>query len=304
MTDIPPKIAVSTVIDVISRMRQLSGALPRREQRVADYILANFEAVQHQSQNEIAKAASVSDATVTRFCQSIGCTGFRDFRVRFAQSLAVSLQYLPPSKSDSDSANGDSELIDHVFRSVVNLLTLARNQIDSDKISLAVEIIAAAKRIVFFGVGGNSSNIAAEGANRFFRLGIPSESHSDGYFQRMLASTLDEGDVVIVISSSGVPAELLDSVAIASQYKAQTISITKKESPLAMATDVAIELVLPEEKDIYKPTASRMVYLTILDILATGVARARPDMAKENLRRIRTSMVQVNRVMIPSPIGD
>ena len=304
MTDDSSTIPASTVLDVISRIRELNGVFSRREQRVADYILANYEAVQHQSQNEIAQAASVSDATVTRFCQSIGCTGFRDFRIRFAQSLAVSLQYLSPSKMDSDSVNGDSELIDYVFRSVVNLLTLARNQIDTDSISLAVEVIAAAERIVFFGVGGNSSNVAAEGVNRFFRLGIPSECHSDGYFQRMIASTLDEGDVVIVISSSGVPAELLDSVAIASQYKAKTISITKKESPLSMATDIAIELVLPEEKDIYKPTASRVVYLTILDILATGVARARPDIAKENLRRIRTSMVQVNRVMIPSPIGD
>ena len=68
--------------------------------------------------------------------------------------------------------------------------------------------------------------------------------------------------------------------------------------------DVAIELELPEENDIFKPTASRIVYLALIDILATGVARKRGEPTKENLRRIRTSMLHVDRDTTPAPIGD
>ena len=292
------------VLDVISRMHELNGALSKREQRVANYVLENLEAVAHQSQSEIARAAEVSDATVTRFCQSLGCNGFRDFRVRFAQSLAVSLQYLRASQIGAEAEISDDELIDHVLGAAINLLTVARGQLRTEVLREAIDVLSGAGRIVFIGVGGNSSNLAAEGANRFFRLGIPSESHSDGYFQRMLASTLGEGDVLFAVSSSGSPGELLDSVAIAGQYRAKTVSLTRSGSPLAAATDVAIELELPEDRDIYKPTASRLAYLLALDIVATGVARANPASTREKLRRIRTSLVQIDQKTDSSPIGD
>ena len=291
----------SAVVDIISRMHDLNERFAKREQRVADYVLANLELVSHQRQSEIAAAAEVSEATVTRFCQSLGCEGFRDFRIRFAQSLAVSLQYLRAEKV----AEGDKEqLVDQVFDSITSMLANARHQLDLEQVSAATEMLAAARRIAFFGVGGNSSNLASEGANRFFRLGFPAECHADGYYQRMLASTLSSGDVVFAISSSGTPAELLDSVAIASQYGAGTIALTKTGSPLAKATNISIELDLIEDADVYKPTASRLAYFAVLDVLAAGVARARADLSRENLRRIRTSFVQFNAETSPTPIGD
>ena len=292
------------VVDVITRMQELNGSLSGREQRVADYMLENLEAVAYQNQNEIALATSVSEATVTRFCQRLGCDGFRDFRVRFAQSVAVSLPYLRASQVGAAENVALDDLVDHVFGSAASLLSLARNQLDAKSLGAAIEILANASRIAFIGVGGSSSNLAAEGANRFFRLGIPSESHSDGYYQRMLASTLGPGDAVFAISASGGPQELIDSVGIASQYKARSVSLTKRGSQLAAATDVAIELDLPEDEDIYKPTASRLAYLAALDVIATGVARTHPDRVKQNLRRIRTSLVQVSQKTQPSPIGD
>lgn len=292
------------VVDVITRMQELNGSLSSREQRVADYILGNLETAAYQNQNEIAHATSVSEATVTRFCQRLGCDGFRDFRVRFAQSVAVTLPYFRASQVGGEDGVRLDDVIDQVFGSAASVLALARNQLNAGSLEAAVEMLASSRRIAFIGVGGSSSNLAAEGANRFFRLGIPCESQSDGYYQRMLASTLGEGDAVFAISASGGPQELIDSVGIACQYKARSVSLTQRGSPLAAATDVSIELELPEDQDIYKPTASRLAYLAVLDVIATGVARAHPDRVKRNLRRIRTSLVQVSQKTGPSPIGD
>jgi RpiR family transcriptional regulator, carbohydrate utilization regulator len=292
---------MTKVIDIISQLRKMDGGFPKREQRVADYILANLETISYQRQNEIAQAADVSDATVNRFCQSLGCDGFKDFKIRLAQSVAVSLQYLGgPSAAPTVS----DQLVTQVFGALVDTLNVARSQLDSDTIQNAIPVMADARRICFFGVGGGSANVAREGANRFFRLGIPAEAHADGYFQRMLASTLEKGDVVVAISASGMPAELLDSVAIARQYGAQTISLTKAGSDLAQATDMAIEIDLPEDEDIYKPSASRLVFMAIVDVLAAGTARRRPERVKEYLRRIRTSLVPLSKDVGPKPIGD
>ena len=292
---------MTKVIDIISQMRKLDGAFPKREQRVADYVLANLETIAHQRQNEIATAAGVSDATVNRFCQTLGCDGFKDFKIHLVQSVAVSLQYLGGPGTDKSVSD---QLVVQVFGALVDTLNVARSQLDSEALQEAIELLSSARRIAFLGVGGGSANVAREGANRFFRLGIPAEAHADGYLQRMLASTLEKGDVVFAISASGSPAELLDSVAIARQYGARTIALTKTGSDLAKATDIAIEIDIPEDQDIYKPSASRLVFTAIVDVLAAGVARKRPEQVKEYLRRIRTSLVPLSADVGPKPIGD
>ena len=289
------------IIDIISHMRALVGTFPKREQLVADFVLASLEEISFLSQHEIAEATNVSVATVNRFCTTIGCDGFRDFQIRLAQSVAVSMQYLGgPSGDQSESG----QLVTQVFSTLVDTLTLARSQLDGQLIEQATDILANAHRIAFLGVGGGSANVAREGANRFFRLGIPSEAHADGYLQRMLSSTLTERDGLVAISSSGQPAELLDSVSIAKQYGATTISLTKTGSDLAKLADISIQIDIPEDQDIYKPSASRLVYIAIVDVLAAGAARKRPERVKENLRRIRTSLLPLSKDSGPKPIGD
>ena len=289
------------VIDLISQVRTLNGAFPKREQLVADFVLANLEGISFLSQHEIAAATEVSVATVNRFCTTIGCEGFRDFQIRLAQNVAVSLQYLGGASGDQSETG---QLVTQVFSTLVDTLTLVRGQLDSEAIEQATDKLADARRIAFLGVGGGSANVAREGANRFFRLGIPAEAHADGYLQRMLSSTLIEGDVLVAISSSGQPAELLDSIAIAKQYGATTISLTKTGSDLALLTDISIQIDIPEDQDIYKPSASRLVYIAIVDVLAAGAARKRPERVKENLRRIRTSLLPLTKDPGPKLIGD
>lgn len=289
------------IIDVISRTRQLDGTFSKREQLVADFVLSNLENVASLSQLDIAKQVGVSVATVNRFCITLGCEGFRDFILRLAQSVAVSLQYLGgPSRDSSESV----QLVTQVFGALVDSLTLARSQLNSEAIQQSISVLSKTRRVAFIGVGGGSANVAREGANRFFRLGIPAEAYADGYLQRMVASTLEANDVVFAISSSGQATELLDSVSIARQYGAKTISLTQTGSALAALTDIAIEVDLPEDQDIYKPSASRLVFMAIVDVLAAGVARQHPERVKEYLRRIRTSLVSLSEDTGPKPIGD
>ena len=51
---------------------------------------------------------------------------------------------------------------------------------------------------------------------------------------------------------------------------------------------MTIEIDIPEDQHIYKPTASRFVFIAIIDNLVSGTARRRPDVVKEYLRRMHT----------------
>ena len=74
---------------------------------------------------------------------------------------------------------------------------------------------------------------------------------------RMVAATLEKKDVVLAISTTGKPKELIDAVTIAREYGATVIAITKPNSPLAMLADISLGLYVPETPNALKPTASR-----------------------------------------------
>lgn len=292
---------MTTTIDIISQLSKRNGWFSTQEQKVADFILNNLDASVHLSLTEIAKGAGVSVATVNRFCHSLGCDGFKSFKIQLAQNVAVSLQYLNQSTTDESQSD---ELVNYIFDTLLDVLNRTRLQLDPEVLNDTIERLAQCNRLVFLGVGGGSANVAAEGANRFFRLGIPSVAQSDGYAQRMFASTLKAGDILFIVSSTGWPQELLDSAKIAGQYGATTICLTQKGAPLAEICDVAIILDIPEDGDIFKPSPSRFIFTAVLDVLATGVARRRPTESRENLRRIRSSLVAVHKRTQPHPVGD
>ncbi|RCK21297.1 RpiR family transcriptional regulator [Thalassospira profundimaris] len=289
--------------DIISLLRNQSGEFPNREQLVANYVSENLEAVTTIALSDLANNVGVSEPTVIRFCRTLGCDGFRDFKMRLAQNLAVSMQYLTSEDISDDTTDADV-LSSHVLGVIIDNLRLLREQISSSQVDQAADILVKARQIAFFGVGGGSTTVAFDAANRFFRLGIPAQSQSDGYLQRMLSSTLGPDDVVFAISTSGRPTELIHSAAIARQYGAKVISLTNPDSPLAAESDLVIGIEMPENPDIYKPTATRHAFLAAIDVIATAVARRMPDQAKEKLRRIRSSLLTVNLPTGRQPIGD
>ncbi|PTC00544.1 MurR/RpiR family transcriptional regulator, partial [Thalassospira xiamenensis] len=211
--------------------------------------------------------------------------------------------YLAPEDLADDTTAADV-LSNHVLGVIVDNLRLLRDQLSSTEIDKAADILANARQIAFMGVGGGSTTVAFDAANRFFRLGIPAQAQSDGYLQRMLASTFGEEDVLFAISTSGRPTELIHSAAIARQYGAKVISMTHPQSPLAAESDLVIGIDMPENPDIYKPTATRHVFLATIDIIATAVARRTPDRTLEKLRRIRSSLLTLNPPTGRQPIGD
>jgi len=97
---------------------------------------------------------------------------------------------------------------------------------------------------------------------------------------------------------------MIHSAAIARQYGAKVISLTNPDSPLAAESDLGIAIEMPENPDIYKPTATRHAFLATIDVIATAVARRMPDQAKEKLRRIRSSLLTVTPPTGRQPIGD
>src|SRR5260221_5298168 len=81
-----PRAATQNVLEAV---RTTYSELRKSERKVADLMLADARRVLGATLAETAKFANVSQPTVVRFCMAIGCSGFQDFNLRLAHSLAL-----------------------------------------------------------------------------------------------------------------------------------------------------------------------------------------------------------------------
>ena len=183
-------------------------------------------------------------------------------------------------------------------------MSTAERQIDPQQIRAAVDMLASARRVFVFGVGGGSTAIAQDTQYRLFRYGVAVTAYSDAQLMRMVASTLGADDVVIAISATGRSPEVVESVDLALRYHARVIALTNPESVLAEAATLTLGLEIPEIADVLKPSASRFAYLVVIDLLATGVGYRLGRDAQETLRRIKYNLLSFRDGDVLEPLGD
>ncbi|MGK9166152.1 SIS domain-containing protein [Inquilinus limosus] len=285
------------VVDIVSRLRRMEASLRPSEQRVAEAVLADPGFATRASIAELARRAKVSEPSVTRFCRALGCDSVRDFKVKLAQNLAVASPYLARRASTAMGAGAPpddvAQLADRVLDSVIEAVTVVRDQLDPQPLRQAIEAIARARRLDIYGVGGGSHAVGHDAYLRFFRLDLPTDFHADTQLQRMSAATLGPGDCVLAICASGRFRDLVESAEIARQYGATVIALTRPDTPLARAAEIVLAVAPPEDADIFKPTASRLAHMAVIDVIATGVAMRRGPAALESLRRVKYTLSQI-----------
>lgn len=289
--------------DILSQIKDSYGDLRPSERRVADAVLADVSFSVDASNAEIARRADVSEPTVTRFCRAIGCDGVRDFKLKLAQSVVVGRLYLSPTPSP-EPGEDPSPQWSTVFGEARNALATVERSIDPADVLRAADMVASARQVVVFGLGGSSATLALETQNRLFRYGIVVSAHSDPYVMKMMAASLKPNDLVIAISSTGRTREVIDAVTLARHYRAGTLAITAPASGLSAEVDLALTVEIPEFPSALKPTASRYAFLAILDLVSTAVGyRLGPD-ARETLRRIKYTVINHRKGNTMEPLGD
>lgn len=289
--------------DIIGVIRQAVTGLRPAERRVADTILADVNLAVHASSATIARQAGVSEPTVTRFSRAVGCRGVRELKVKLAQSMVVGRIYIEtPPHAGTDLAQ--PALWRSVFQEIRRAISSVEEQLRRDDLERAAEAIAGCSKLAAFGVGGGSTMAAAEIDNRFFRLGTAVTHSSDPRLIRMIAATMTRGDVVIVVSTTGKAAEVIEAANIAKSYGALVIAITKPQSRLAAVADIVLGVYVPEAPDALKPTASRYALLAVVDLLATATAYCRPREAQDRMRRIKYELLKATDGSADEPLGD
>lgn len=270
------------LVDIQARLESLN----KSERKVAEAILRNPNAATRYSIAALARASDVSEPTVNRFCRGFSATGFPDFKIRLAQSIATGTPYIGQNIEVDDSVAAFSNKI--MLRTIASL-DKARQALSHKALATAIDYLIQAKQINFFGMGASAS-VAIDAQHKFFRFNIPVMCYDDALMQRMVAAGCGTGDVVVAISYTGRTRETVNIAQLARENGATVIGITPPDSPLAAVCSVVLGVTTSEDTEVYMPMSSRIIHLAVIDILATGVTLKRGTDFLGHLKKIKESL--------------
>ena len=273
-------------INVLKAIADARSELRKSEQKVADYVLAQPKDIIHMRIVDLASAAQVSEPTVVRFCRALNYDGFQDFKLTLAQVLGSSSSF---EQFALDKADTVSDFKQKIFDSTIGNLISIREALDSERLEQAIEALAQANRVEFYGFGASAA-VCTDAQHKFHRLRVNAVAYSDPHLQSIAAVTLSEGDAVVAVSQTGRTKDLLHSARLAIAQGARVIALCPSDTPLSELATIPIHIDLEEDKDLSALMSSRVVQLVEIDVLAVGLTMKLGPGVIDHLKAIRRSL--------------
>jgi len=225
--DLPDAVQTKSPLHLINIRYK---TLRKSEKRVAEFVQGHMEEVVVLSLTGLARKCDTSDATVLRFCRSLGYLGFADFKV----SLVPELLRSSKKKNLEVGERANSETVKEMLqRNFQQQMDSTLQNCDDVMLATIASHITRANKILIIGLGG-SAGVAHIFCDSLGSLGIFSSFLRDRSIIQNVVPTLNSGDVVIGISHSGETEEVVSAVKKAHDYGAITFGITNfTPSPLA-----------------------------------------------------------------------
>lgn len=273
-------------ISCLTNIERKLKFLTNTEKKVADYILKNDRETLNYTVTELAERAEVSDATVVRFCRSVGYKGYQDLKINLARDTIAPYKHLNTSLEEADTP---AQITEKIIRSEIQVLEETINLLDMKEIELAARAIKEADRVFFFGSGG-SILVAQDAMHKFLKIGVQCIVQMDTDIQAMESALLRKGDVAIGISHSGTNRNVIECLKNAKASGAVTIGLTTfGKSPLQKYCDYLLMTSTKETVFKSESLTARIAQLAVVDSLSAIISFMDYDKAYEAIQRTRNA---------------
>lgn len=272
--------AGKSVPELLQRLRQDLHLLSPAEKQIGHYILEQPRQALRLPMDQLAREVGVSQGTLSNFCQSLGYSGFREFRLALAAEINSPLQLERSTIGRDDNLQ---EIANKAISANIDALLTTLKSLDMAEVKKAVEVVQHARRIDLYGIG-ISAAVALDAFNRFWGLGLMASWLPDISHQVASAVLLTEQDVAIAFSYAGETAPTVKALSQAHLHGATTIAITgNPHSSLARHADIKL-VVTPREPTAFRRNlriSARIAMLGIIDIIYLGLLNSLDETALE-----------------------
>jgi len=261
---------MKTVIPII---KQILPQLSSSELKIAEYILSNPEEIVDIDISVLSTKAGSSNAAVTRLCQRVGLTGFKEMKVILAKEIYSGFLILNENINTitPNDAVTIPELKESMLSAVRDSLISLDSIISSETIENAVDMILKSKYVLISGTGA-SGLVANDLSLKLMRIGIKTSFLYDDDAQVIQSCNLSKKDIAIVCSYSGETKTAISVAKKAKERGAKVISISKiGGNSLSKLSD--INLGVPTCESLYRQgaTLSRINQMVVVDILFSAL---------------------------------
>ena len=258
-------------------------SLTRSSRKLADYILANTHDAQYMSISSLAEGSGVSEASITRFCHSLGLSGYNNLKLALAKAAYVS-DIGDPSDTPDTITSGDTP--GSIFRKLYDANLLSLNEtfelLNETDISRAVDLLSTADRVFCFGQGA-SMVMAMEAWARFSTASSRFIHIEDSHMQVMAISLAAENDVILFFSYSGSTKDMEDIMRIAKERSVSVILVTHfPNSRAAKYADVVLVCGYNESPLQSGSVAAKLGQLFIIECLYYVFCKRDPDISSKS----------------------
>lgn len=270
------------------RIKNNYNALSPSFHRLADFILDQPLDVALMTATELAQQMDMDAATVVRFAQTIGYTGFREMLKEIRQVIK---QELTASYTASLDAPNDAELFRGLLENEKHNLTLAQAQL-TEQIDALLPTLLNAQHIWVLGQGC-CAHLAALCAASLRQIDLPATSIApDPLTAAQNLKEVSSSDVVIGFALTGMDLEVADAIGFARQRGAKTFAFSS--SPVTAAARAAgIAVVCPGPTQTH--TLSFTGLVAMIAVLVAAFAARYPEKAaaaKTNLHESYRELVE------------
>jgi len=240
--------------------------------RLADFILDQPLDVALMTATELAQQMDMDAATVVRFAQTIGYTGFREMLKEIQQ---VVKEELTSSYTTSLDTPDDVDLFRGLLENEKHNLTLAQAQL-TERINALLPALLDARRIWVLGQGC-CAHLAALCAASLRQIDLPATSVApDPLTAAQNLKQASSADVVIGFALTGMDLEVADAIDFARKRGAKTFAFSG--SPVTAAARTAeVTIVCPGPTQTHTPSFTGLAAMIV--ILVEALAARHPEKA-------------------------
>lgn len=275
----------STVSSVRSQLKQM----PPGESRIAEVMVGLGGDLIYRTVSDIAAEAGTSISSVVRCCQRLGFKGFQDCKIALARDGDAPVQTVKDGIAASDSP---ATIREKVVAAAAEAVTVGAGFVDGDHFARAVQLLRAAPRVLFIGVG-TSAPLAQDAAYRMLTIGVPAEAPADVHVQHVRAGLLRPGDLVVAVSHTGSTQETVTALEAAKAAGADAIAVTSfARSPIVTLADVVLVAGSSETSYRVEAMASRIAHIVVLDALFVATAHSDEPRANRALEVMESALAE------------
>ncbi len=269
----------SSSTDVRDRILKHADGLPPQQRNIAEYLLEHLDTVPFLSVPELARRCGVSEATIVRFGQRIGFSGFAELKMALVELLQSRLGV----DENREASDLGEDLLESVAGHEGRNIRLTVENTDREVFAAIAELVFSADHVYTFGMG-ISANLAELAAYTLVQVGVAAHPMSTGFSspkEQLVA--LKKSDLVLVISLPPYSRQSLELVDASAEAGAATVVLSDRLiAPPARRAGLSLAV----KSDNLTFTNAVAAMTVVINALATAVATRHPDEAIDAFAKI------------------